>query len=293
MKRKFERIIIRILLKLPGSKKLQIDSTVEPIWILGMFRSGTSFLSNVLYDAGLDFGKPKYLLQAQGKLKDLNPKGFYEDFVFAEISRLILNNINKSGENPPKTKDVNKTFFDTIDINRLILFSYFYVGEDRISFQNKLSAYFDLKLSGITGYLHKNFRKRFAIKIPLLTFFHRDLLKFWPNSRFIVVFRNPDSVIKSSKILTDKANVDLYSDFYQHLLEMEVNTDKIIYVSYDHFLKDPTDTVEKLALFTGIEADTLKKSYKTNFDESLIRNRPTNLSDTPKIKIYEDLLNKL
>ena len=62
------------------------DNSVHPIWVTGMFRSGTSLVTKILKELGGDLGPEEDLLQPFGTRKHLNPDGFYENHLFMEWS---------------------------------------------------------------------------------------------------------------------------------------------------------------------------------------------------------------
>ena len=57
-------------------------TATAPLFIGGMFRSGTSLVTKLLIDSGFDAGPENHLLQPIGFRKTLNPNGFFENYLF-------------------------------------------------------------------------------------------------------------------------------------------------------------------------------------------------------------------
>lgn len=74
----------------------------DPIVILGMHRSGTSFLVRTLNLAGLWLGGDNQLYTIEGRAKIGNPKGNYENKEGIAINDAILARSGGSWYNPPK-----------------------------------------------------------------------------------------------------------------------------------------------------------------------------------------------
>jgi len=74
----------------------------DPVVILGMHRSGTSFLVRTLNLAGLWLGGDDQLHTIEGRAKIGNPKGNYENREGIDINDAILARSGGSWYNPPK-----------------------------------------------------------------------------------------------------------------------------------------------------------------------------------------------
>ncbi len=74
----------------------------DPVVVLGMHRSGTSFLVRTLNLAGLWLGGDDQLHTTEGRAKIGNPKGNYENREGIDINDTILTRSGGSWCNPPK-----------------------------------------------------------------------------------------------------------------------------------------------------------------------------------------------
>jgi hypothetical protein len=286
-----KRFFIKLIILIPGKFKLKQDSSIEPVWIIGMFRSGTSFLCQLLNDSGVSFGRKSFLLQPMGQLKDLNPKGFFEDFIFAEISRYLLFKMKRSGDNPPTDEESLRASLNSIDINEMIKMSFFKIREDRISFKNKIFAFMFLKIFGLNYYLKRLFENPLAVKIPLLSFFHSELIKYWPRSKFIVIFRHPSSVIESAKRLTNSSDSNLFIRYNSGLIRLAncYTPEQVLYISYDDLIYQPEKPLTVLAKFLGLDYNIIREVFSKNFDPSLLRNKPTDINNSEVLLLYNKL----
>lgn len=253
--------------------KIQTDYDLQPVWVLGMFRSGTSLICDILQELGADFGPETDLLHAEGVMKDLNPNGFFENFIFAEYSRFIYEMVNAKGDNPPTLEKIKSIQWKDVQIETLIDYTFHKSFEDRISLENKISAYRRLCESGLNGYLKAFSSGKPYIKIPMLSFLTHLLVGTWPNSRFLVVFRNPESVVKSSHALSKTADYDLYEKYNRHLLEFAQSNLNAFLVSYDRLIAEPEVSVAQLCDKFGLDKSKVKTAAG-KVDITLYRNRP-------------------
>lgn len=252
---------------------LESQENVSPLFLMGMYRSGTSLTSQILEGLGVDFGSDYRLLKSQGVLKELNPDGFYEDFLFAQLARFFFYKMGKDGSNPPSINEVEQFIPNKILLSDFILYSYFTVKEDRISSYHKAKCLTRLRFKKMNYLLGK---KNVAIKIPMLVPFHVFLRKIYPKSKFLIIIRNPDSTIKSSKALTNRAAIELFDEYYIHLIELfKSNSCHTIVFSYDKLLESPAESVKLLS-------DALHLSYREDVSKLIkgqyIRNQIENNS---------------
>jgi len=269
MKNRLKNIITKSVLFLSNNKQfvLKQDSS-RILFVMGMFRSGTSLTTQVMADLGFKLSPNWMLHHSRGKLKDLNPNGFYEDFLFAHLARFWVYKMEKKGSDPPSQQDVENYRFQAIKIKEFISFCEYISKEDRVTFFNRHKIYLLLIFKADKLFFNPS---RELIKIPMLLPFYNQIVEWLPNSSFLIVIRNPDSTIKSSKVLTKVSDIDLYNKYYQHLKDLyNKYENKCIVFSYDELLKHPEFSIKSLA-----------EAYDKNFnldlirliDEELIRNK--------------------
>jgi hypothetical protein len=276
-------------------KPISPDEKTEPVWVLGMFRSGTSLVCDVLLSLGADFGKKENWLQPVGVLKDLNPNGFFEDYIFAEYSRYILHKLNSWGDNPPDLKLVEKLDWNDVEIDKMIDFSFHVTKEDRITFEQKIKTFKTLCKLGLNLYVSKEIAaKNPYIKIPMLTLLTPMLIRNWPKSKFLVVFRNPDSVVKSSQILSKKSDYQLYHKYYAHLIDLYKSRKDFYFISYDNFIEKPEESAAQLVNCLRLSSDKINEASQ-KIDKKLFRNKPNegNNSSWPEevTVLYKEMMN--
>lgn len=280
---KFVSLLIRI------SKESFIDlyplNKETPLFLMGMFRSGTSLTSEILNKSGINFGKNFRLLKSQGRFKKLNPNGFYEDFLFAQLSRYLFKMLNSSGANPPLPEEVDNLNIKKINLAEFIRFSYFENKEDRISKKHQFIALLYLKMFKLKYLTNK--KGKYAVKIPMLVPFYELLINIYPKAEFLIIIRNPDSTISSSKALTDKSSLDLYDKYYIHLYDLyKKYSNRTFVFSYDNLLKEPEYSIKILAQKYNLS--DYKKAFSI-IDKKYIRNQ----TQYTQKSFYYDFLNNI
>jgi flagellin-specific chaperone FliS len=233
------------LTKLVAKKAKRINESSSPIWVTGMFRSGTSLTTNILMHLGVDLGPKQHLLRAKGERKRLNPDGFFENYLFMDFSLYIFHKTNSWGDNPPDSKKLDRITIDTMDYKDFIHYSIVAIHDDRISNLNKLLILRKYYPANLKSYLKDHFTPPFAIKNPHFAVLVPILQKEWPDSKFLVVFRSPDAVIDSAKQITKHADYSLYICYYSMLKVKAPNA--CIYFSYDHLIQRPHESITALA----------------------------------------------
>ena len=230
----------------------------------------------------------KYLNEQSSTLKNLNPNGFYEDFIFADLSRYLLKKLNRKGDDPPSQNEVETLTWDNFNLIDFIRFSFLEMYEDRVLPTNKIHCYFRLINRGIVDYVDSKGDNP-MIKIPMLSFFYLLLLEKWPKSKFLVTYRHPSAVLKSSSRLTQNTHYSLYVKYHEFLINLKNYTSEVGYISYDHILIEPEVFMLKLNSFLDQKPfETFKLS--DIIDPTLIRNKPDlDPLEEPLQKCYGEL----
>lgn len=268
------------------------DEGVAPLWVLGMFRSGTSLTSQILMELGLDFGPEDHLLKPIGRMRNLNPNGFFENYIFAEYSRYFFLKLDGKGDKLPPYDRLKEVDFQLVDVPEMFKLSLYTFDDDRITLNDKYDSMARLAKNGVNKYVRDVFSERPCIKIPMLSIFYPQLRSVWPKSQFLIVFRNPNSLLKSSNVLTKNNSYGLYNDYYRFLLKItESNEDySYLFFSYDHLLSNPVRSVQVLADFLETGFDRVERAASL-IDAKLIRNKPSGAIDDAECReIYEKML---
>ncbi|HPF97437.1 MAG: sulfotransferase [Ignavibacteriae bacterium] len=289
MKNRIKKIITKVLIFLSFNRYIEFkpNYNCKIIFMMGMFRSGTSFSMSVFEKLGFDVGPSYRMLLGRGNLKNLNPNGFYEDFLYAQLSRIWFEDLNKSGDNPPSKKEVQSFILKSLRIKEFIKKSESSFKEDRISFINRHLSYLKLIIKKEKIFASSNRR---LIKIPMLVPFHSQLSNWFPNSDFLIIIRNPSATIKSSERLTEKSNIDLYNKYYEHLDELDNNGNYTV-ISYDNLINQPILSLKKICDHFSVPFDGEDICL---VDEKLIRNRSlNNIKSGYYEKLSEKIINKI
>jgi hypothetical protein len=245
--------------------------------ILGMHRSGTSLLSNWLYECGLNLGE-NFRSSSQ-----FNQKGYYEDIEFLNLHKKILseNNIHPSGYEELKNITLTQNQKKTI--------------EQLVTKKNK------------------NFQ--WGWKDPrtcLLIDYYKNII---PNAYFIVIFRNYENVVASlikrdvlfekhygrnifKKILIKNINykknrkyIEKFSQVWVYynkriLKSLSGLNDNVIYLSYYDVLKKDKEIIKKLISW-GFNLNFVP--FDSVFEKKLISNKK-HRSYKPSKKTYRAIL---
>lgn len=215
-----------------------------PLLVSGIFRSGTSITTNILSHAGFDPGPQNHLMQAKGKYYERNPDGFLENFFFMELSMYLFKLTNSAGDNPPDEKIVEKINVELLSDDELRKHSLLVTHDDRVSNINKLRSLRKVSVQAIQNYLSNAFGEKPIIKNPHFSVLEPFFKKIFPDSKRVVVFRNPADWLRSVQVVTTKADYQLYDLYYRHYLESK--DAEIIFFDYDKLLADPKKSIADL-----------------------------------------------
>jgi Sulfotransferase family len=227
------------------AEKLTVEETISPLWITGLFRSGTTITTKILSEMGFSIGPDQHLLKDYGSRASWNPGGFYENYLFMDWSLSIFDGLDSWGHVPPSEEEVRNYNPNQINYEKYLYQTIVQIHDDRISNFNKanlLKRYFP---GNINAYLREQFKTPIAVKNPHFSVLSELLLKYWPNGRFLVVFRNPDATISSANKVAVTTDYTLYIDYYSRLLEKP--NIEVTYFSYDELVAHPQESIKALA----------------------------------------------
>lgn len=262
---------------------------LTPIWITGLFRSGTSITARLINQMGVDLGPESDLLKARGIREPLNPNGFFENYLFMDWSLMVFDKLNAWGDNPPNLQQVKAFNNDSISYKDFVYNSIVNIHDDRISNKEKsevLKKYFS---GNLDQYLIDTFESKFAIKNPHFCVLYPLLDKLFPNGKYLVVFRNPSDTIKSALQVSPKANYELYQQYYTDIIHHQ----NAIFLDYDQLISTPEKSIEALSKKLNLSCNSKELSSIINRKEQTIKtnNAPKELLDLYK-QLKEKALNK-
>lgn len=253
---------------------------ISPLWITGMFRSGTSITTRILKEMGMDLGPEQDLLQAKGERAKLNPNGFYENYLFMDWSLVVFDQLNSWGDNPPAIASV-KTFDNgVIKYEQFVYDSIVNIHDDRISNKDKsriLKQYFS---GNLAQYLKDNFKGKITVKNPHFSVLFPTLDQLFPKGKYLVVFRNPANTVQSAKKVSPNANFELYHQYYVNI----VNHPNAIFFNYDKLIASPKESISQLASHLNLSCNieqlvSLIKKQNTAFETEIIPQHVLNLHE--------------
>lgn len=215
----------------------------DPVFIIGMHRSGTSALGGVLEPLGLTVGKSIMPPDPEGR----NPKGFYENLALMGFHDRFLSSIDSVWHHPEPLGEER------------------FQGSEACRFQNQL-----LRLL-----INEFGRHRPLIKDPrmcrLMPLWLPLIKEHFPLARFILPIRHPVEVaysLRQRDHLTLNQGLKLW---VSHVLEGERTTREFprLFTSYDELMQSPVETVLDLAKSLGLSEDGVAAAVSRQIDSTL------------------------
>lgn len=218
-----------------------------PLLVSGIFRSGTSVTTNILSKAGFDVGPQNHLLQAT----EINPDGYFENYFFMDLSRYLFHLTNSYGDNPPAESVMGKIDPEQLSDDGFRKYTLLEIHDDRVSNINKLRVLRKASVHHMKEYLSNAFAEKPLIKNPHFSVQEPFFSKLFPDSKRVVVFRNPEDWKKSAQVVSKKSDYDLYDKYYAHYLKP--NQKEIVFFNYDNLLDRPMESIQVLLETVGAE----------------------------------------
>jgi GT2 family glycosyltransferase/glycosyltransferase involved in cell wall biosynthesis len=194
----------------------------DVVCIAGAHRSGTSMLTRLLHQCGLDLGPEGDLMPAASD----NPDGFWENLRFVQLNDEILNTVGAAWDLPPWQEETfNRAGLQPMRAKAQLLIERF---------------------QGTPVWGWKDPRN------CLTLLFWRSLL---PGLKTIVMVRNPLEVAYSMH----KRNGTSYAlglrlwEIYNRRLLAETRPEERVIVHYQAFFEEPETELKKVATFAGLE----------------------------------------
>lgn len=189
-----------------------------PVCIAGMHRSGTSMVTKLLYDAGLDLGDEADFIPAG----DNNPEGFWENRRFVRVNRRLLRALGADWDCPPAADpDWSRAAFSGLREEAAAVIDGF---ADRACWGWK--------------------DPRNCITLP----FWQDLAG---PLRVVVVVRNPYEValsLRERNGFSYALGLHLWRRYNEHLLAAAPPSDRIV-THFDRFFGDDATEIDRLGAF--------------------------------------------
>jgi hypothetical protein len=196
-----------------------------PICIIGMHRSGTSMIANLLRSRGLSLGPDEHLLG----VNESNPFGHFEHIGFLKINEALLKHLGGSWDNPPHLHQgwEQDPALDTLTSEARLLIN-------------------DFADCSIWGW-----------KDPRTTI----LLQFWqkiiPNLRYVICIRNPLEVALSLA-QRDGVSVPAAAYLWRQYISQAIDKTKghsRILTFYEDYFRQPIQEVNRVSEFCGLRND--------------------------------------
>lgn len=238
----------------------------DPVVVLGMHRSGTSFLVRTLNLAGLWLGGEDTLHTVEGRAKIGNPKGNYENVEGIAINDAILTRSGGAWYNPPKQLIATKE-----DANRIVALC------DTLQ-KGQPAAY-----------------PRWGWKDPRTVLTLDIWLQALKSDIFIVgSYRHPSAVAKSLAArdgIPLEVGYGLWGVYVHHLLH-HIRRHPYTLVRFDVAQELLLEQVADVCKRTGLRADP--DTISSWYDPKLVRSETTANDDSPMFKhvapLWEELL---
>lgn len=191
------------------------------ICVLGLHRSGTSMLSNLLAKSGIYWGPPEALL---GPKKE-NPKGYWEHQEIIELNDNILTYFSGAWNQVPHFP---KDWFNDPGLTPL-----------KQRAKEILAPYFEHPLWGFKD-------PRFCLTLP----FWKTLI---PNIQLIVPYRDPFSIALSLQQRNKKRfplpiGLEIVQTYFYFLIQ-QLKNENYIFTFYDHLLTQPEQEIDRIFQF--------------------------------------------
>jgi GT2 family glycosyltransferase/glycosyltransferase involved in cell wall biosynthesis len=211
-------------------KRVKDTKKKEPVvCIAGAHRSGTSMLTRLLHECGLDLGPESELMPAQAD----NPDGFWENVHFVALNDEVLNTLGGAWDLPPR------------------------LGEDFSDVR------FDPLRMKAKGLIEKfNFADMWGWKDPRNSL----TLPFWkgmlPELKTVIIVRNPLEVAYSMHQRNGTSHafgLRLWEIYNRRILGATTVKERLL-TRYDSFFENPEKELSRIASFLGLPSGEITRA---------------------------------
>ena len=236
------------------------------VCIVGMHRSGTSLVAQLLHALGLDLGPEEHLMRPS----PANPTGHWENEPITELNDDILTRLGGTWSRPPelaagweRTPELDDLRHQARELIRAE-----FAGSERWGFKDP----------------------RTSLTLP---FWQRIL----PPMRYVICLRNPVDVAFSLRARTEEPlpfeeGVALWLAYVRSVLAAAATHSQLV-VFYEDLMVDPEPAVRRLATFIGNDQTEAAEAYaraaiRVGLSESLWHHRTAvaNVVDEPRLPFH-------
>lgn len=250
-----------------------IPSDKRLVVVLGMHRSGTSAITRALEVLGVNIGA-NLLPSVDG----VNAKGFFEDVDINSLNVEILRALGSDWHSLAK--------IEPEDIEALDKGEYFLRATEMLRKKTADAPIFGFKDPRVA---------------KLLPFWRQIFLRCQLNTDYVLVVRNPLSVVRSLAKRDDLAPEKTYLLWLGHVLNSLAYTEKArrVLIDYDHFVQEPRKNLETMADRLDLKFDPQAfQAYRSEFLDETLRHTFFRSSDLAldqtcpplALDVYSDLL---
>lgn len=209
-------------------RSLAVDHETRPTIVLGMHRSGTSTVAELLQAMGMDTGKQERLIPAN----EWNERGYFELSSITALNNQLLQAQQGDWSDPM-----------SFELTAL-------TSRQQHQAKQQLAAIIEAEFDTTTPCIKD---PRFSLTWPVFA-------ELYPNAQLIFVCRNPTAVAQSL-LRRDNMPLSLGTALWEYYtlacLELSKNHSCLI-VDYDRLIREPLDTAQALAEFTNCQFDQQK-----------------------------------
>ncbi len=285
-------------------KKTKIEQ--DPVFVLGHWRSGTTFLVNML-SQDEQFG-------VTNAIHCFGPNMFLSTYkVLDWIMKRILPKNRHMDSVPLDTVSSQEEEFAIANMSTLSNYHFCLFPRNRFKYQ-KYATFQNMSEMEIAEWKQKYMYilkkvtyqlkgKRLLLKSPTNTSRVKQLLELFPNARFINIYRDPYKVYVSTKRLYDnffpvfelqeripaeeseECQFEIYEEMYKkYFKEKElIPGGHLVEVRYEDVVKDPMGNIEKIYRQLGIEGFGRAKPAIEKYIESQKNYRPNKHEMDPRL----------
>lgn len=214
-------------------------SNTHAVWITGLFRSGTTILSRLLKECGANFGPQEDLLESIGTRSKLAPDGFLENYLFMEYSVFQLYHAGGWGDKLP-TKD----FIEPTEIRHEQFVDHCIrkMHDDRISNKDKIRILKSFGPGNLDTYLNSFMVDAPYVKNPHFCLMSDHMNKWWPNGKFVVIFKHPKHAVSSATKVSPRVDEQLYNNYYAGLVSQK----NVLFLYYNDLITQGEHVITNL-----------------------------------------------